>query len=262
MKSYSVLSRAYDAFMEEIPYDAWEEHIRSVLKEEGISRGIVLDLACGSGLMTERLALAGYDMIGVDSSVDMLQEAMRKREEKGLDILYLCQDMTELDLYGTVAAAVSVCDSMNYLTSREDFVQTVSLVNLFLEAEAPFLFDMKTRHFYEETLKDGIFGDETEECALLWSTHFDSETQILRYEVSVFEEEEDGRYRRSDELHEQRAYSSREVEEMLLEGGLQDIRFYDGESYAELRTEEEREAADRWFIRAREKRKEGKYYET
>ena len=114
MDAYTSFAEVYDMFMDNIPYEDWCGYLTSLLKEYGINDGLVLDLGCGTGTLTELLAKEGYDMIGVDVSEDMLQEAIEKRAESGLPILYLLQDMREFELYGTVRAVVSICDSLNY----------------------------------------------------------------------------------------------------------------------------------------------------
>ena len=120
MEAYAGFAAVYDLFMDDVPYEKWCRRIRELLKEYGVNDGLVLDLGCGTGTITELLAEAGYDMIGVDASEEMLELAVEKRERSGLDILYLLQDMREFELYGTVRAVVSVCDSMNYITEEAD----------------------------------------------------------------------------------------------------------------------------------------------
>lgn len=120
MEAYSDFARVYDIFMDNVEYEKWAEYLIESLKEYGIEDGIVLELGCGTGVMTELLAESGYDMIGVDNSEEMLGEAMEKRAESGHEILYLEQDMREFELYGTVRAVVSVCDCMNYITEEDD----------------------------------------------------------------------------------------------------------------------------------------------
>ena len=129
MESYTGFAEFYDLFMDNIPYEEWSQYLISLLKEYGINDGLILDMGCGTGNITELLAKAGYDMIGIDNSEDMLAEAMDKRYDSELDILYLCQDMREFELYGTVAAAVSICDSMNYILEYNDLVNVFKLVN-------------------------------------------------------------------------------------------------------------------------------------
>ena len=115
MEAYTDFALVYDTFMDNTPYERWCELIAGILKRNGIEQELVLDLGCGTGTLTELLAKEGYDMIGVDYSEEMLNCAMEKREQSGLSILYLLQDMREFELYGTVKAVVSVCDSLNYL---------------------------------------------------------------------------------------------------------------------------------------------------
>ena len=120
MEAYTNFAEVYDTFMDNVPYDEWADYIERMLKEYQISDGLVLELGCGTGSMTELLSAKGYDMIGVDNSEDMLEIAMEKRLNSGHDILYLLQDMREFELYGTVRAVLSVCDSVNYVTDEEE----------------------------------------------------------------------------------------------------------------------------------------------
>ena len=120
MESYGRFAGVYDVFMDNVNYREWADYIIETLAQDGIRDGLVLELGCGTGTVTEMLADAGYDMIGIDNSEEMLAEAMEKRAESGHDILYLLQDMQDFELYGTVRAVISVCDSMNYLTDEED----------------------------------------------------------------------------------------------------------------------------------------------
>ena len=105
-------------------------------------------------------------MIGVDNSGEMLAEAMEKRVESGHDILYLLQDMQEFELYGTVRAIVSVCDSLNYITEREELLQVFRLVNNYLDPEGLFLFDMNTIHKYRDILGDTTIAENRDEGRL------------------------------------------------------------------------------------------------
>ena len=117
---YGSFAYVYDKFMDDVPYEEWADYVQSLLMEYGVLEGLVLELGCGTGSLTEILGSRGYDLIGVDISADMLDIAMEKREKSGRDILYLMQDMREFELYGTVRAVISICDSMNYLPCEED----------------------------------------------------------------------------------------------------------------------------------------------
>ena len=124
MEAYTGFANVYDTFMDNIPYKEWGRYLESLLKEYGVQDGLIVDLGCGTGKITEELALAGYDMIGIDNAEEMLSIAREKLMEYPdgdvrKNILYLLQDMREMELYGTVKAAVSICDSMNILPKKK-----------------------------------------------------------------------------------------------------------------------------------------------
>ena len=135
---------------------------------------------------TEGLAKAGFDMIGIDNSEEMLEIAMEKREESGLDILYLLQDMREFELYGTVQGVVSICDSMNYILEDEDLMEVFRLVHNYLDDEGIFIFDMNTMYKYEEILADNTFAEDREESSFIWGNYYDEEDEINPFAVDDF----------------------------------------------------------------------------
>ena len=237
MEAYSGFAKVYDLFMDNIPYGEWTEYVKELFAEEGITDGILLDLGCGTGSVTELLAKAGFDMIGIDNSEEMLEIAMEKREESGLDILYLLQDMREFELYGTVKGVVSICDSMNYILEDEDLMEVFRLVHNYLDNEGIFIFDMNTMYKYEEILADNTFAEDREESSFIWENYYDEEDEINQYDLALFVKEEDGRYRKYEETHLQRAYRQEDVEEMIRESGLELLHVYDAFS-KEAPTEE------------------------
>ena len=179
MEAYSDFARVYDIFMDNVEYEKWAEYLIGSLKEYGIEDGIVLELGCGTGVMTELLAESGYDMIGVDNSEEMLGEAMEKRAESGHEILYLEQDMREFELYGTVRAVVSVCDCMNYITEEDDLLTVFKLVNNYLDPDGIFIFDMNTPYKYREMLGNTTIAENREEGSFIWENEFDEEIAVL-----------------------------------------------------------------------------------
>lgn len=150
MSSYENFARVYDLFMDNIPYEEWCAYLTGLLKEYNIEDGLILELGCGTGNATRILSSSGYDMIAIDNSPDMLEIAMEKKAEDGQDILYLLQDMREFELYGTVRAVVSICDSMNYITEKEDLLEVFRLVNNYLDPKGIFIFDLNTFYKYRE----------------------------------------------------------------------------------------------------------------
>ena len=163
MEAYRSFAQVYDIFMDNIPYKEWCNYVIGILKEYGIIEGLIVELGCGTGNITEYLAKEGYDMIGIDNSMDMLEVAAEKREKSGLDILYLLQDMREFELYGTVRAAISICDSMNYILEYQDLVKVFSLVNNYLDPGGIFIFDCNTEYKYQELLADNVIAENREE---------------------------------------------------------------------------------------------------
>ena len=229
MEAYTGFAAVYDIFMDNVPYEEWSSYLHGLLLEHGIEEGIVLDLGCGTGAMTERLAAFGYDMIGVDNSEDMLELAMEKRVQSGQDILYLLQDMREFELYGTVRAAVSVCDSVNYITDPEELKEVFRLVNNYLDPEGVFIFDFNTEYKYREVLGNQVIAEDRDECSFIWENYYNHTSMINEYELTLFvrEDEEASLYRKYQESHFQKAYTLREMRGLLEKAGLKFVAAYD-----------------------------------
>ena len=228
MDAYTGFAEVYDMFMDNIPYETWCEYLTGLLKEQGVTEGLLLDLGCGTGTLTRLLAAEGYDMIGVDNAPDMLEIALEKKEEEGQDILYLCQDMREFELYGTVKAIVSICDSMNYITEDEDLLEVFKLVNNYLDPEGVFIFDLNTVYKYEKILGEQTIAENREDASFIWDNYYDEEEQINEYDLALFiPEGKDGLYRKYEEVHYQRAYELELVKELLEKAGMEFVTAYD-----------------------------------
>lgn len=202
-------------------------------------RNTVLDLGCGTGTLTELLARKGYDMIGVDNAEEMLRIAMDKRERSGLDILYLLQDMRELELYGTVGTVVSVCDSLNYLLAEEDIVQTFARVNNYLYPQGIFVFDFNTVYKYAEVIGDTTIAENREDCSFIWENYYHEEQEINEYDLTVFVAE-GTLFRRFQEVHYQRGYRLEQMQAFLLQAGLEFLEAFDADTHGKVTAESER----------------------
>lgn len=240
MDAYTGFAEVYDLFMDEVPYREWADRIVEELRTCGIEEGLVLDLGCGTGSMTELLAEAGYDMIGVDASEEMLELADEKKRKSGHDILYLLQDMREFELYGTVRAIVSACDSLNYIIEEEDLRRVFELAHNYLDPDGIFLFDMNTPYKYEKVLAENVIAENREEGSFIWENYYDSEERINEYDLTLYIREEDGRYSRYEETHFQKAYDIMTVTGLLEEAGFRVEKLLDAETGEALRTETER----------------------
>jgi hypothetical protein len=182
------------------------------------------------------------------------------------DILYLNQDMREFELYGTVAAVVSFCDSMNYLTSEEELLQVFKLVNNYLDPGGYFIFDMKTEYHYETLMGNRTIVDNREDCSLIWENFYDKEKQLNQYDITIYakaefeEEDEDDEmpplFERMEESHVQRAYTVEKVKELLEQAGLEFVAVYGDGTKDDPKPED-----GRVYFVARETYQENKYYE-
>ena len=228
MDAYTSFASVYDTFMDNIPYEEWAEYLTGLLKEYGIVDGLVLDLGCGTGNMTELLANEGYDMIGIDNAEEMLDIAMSKRQQSGHDILYLLQDMREFELYGTVKAVVSICDSINYITEEEDLIEVFRLVNNYLDPKGIFIFDFNTIHKYRDVMGNQTIAEDREECSFIWDNYYYEDEQINEYELSLFIRQSDsGLYQKYQETHFQRAYDLETMKRLIERAGLEFVTAYD-----------------------------------
>ncbi len=239
MESYTGFAQVYDELMDNVPYKEWTSYVISLLSAEGVRDGIVLDLGCGTGNVTELLAAAGYDMIGVDLSEDMLSIAQRKKEHSGADILYICQDMREFELYGTVAGIVSICDSLNYITDSDDLLAIFKLVKNYLDPGGVFIFDLNTPYKYRYLLGDNTFAETRDDCSFIWENTYDPESGLNEYDLTLFVKECGESFRRFEEVHIQKSYTVSQIKKLIRQAGLTCIHVYDAFTYdAPQRTSE------------------------
>ena len=226
MEAYTGFAEVYDVFQDNAPYEEWCSYVTGLLKEYQVMDGLVLDLGCGTGSLTGLMARSGYDMIGIDNSGEMLQIAMNKRNASGLDILYLLQDMRGFELYGTVKAVISICDSMNYIMEYQELVEVFRLVNNYLDPKGVFIFDLNTEYKYRELLADNTFAEDREESSFIWNNFYDEEDKVNEYDLTLFVKEGE-LYRKFEETHYQRAYGLDQIQQAIRDGGMEFVAAYD-----------------------------------
>ena len=213
---YDLLAPFYDAINAEIDYKKWADFIEEILKKECKDRPeLVLDLGCGTGKMTLELANRGYDMTGIDYSPEMLDIARNAAEDEGHDVLWLCQDMREFELYGTVDAAVCCLDCINHLEDIDDLDKCFSLVHNYLIPDGIFIFDINGRYKFENIYADNTFTMEEEGGVCVWENFYDADSRMCDFYITLFKECDDGRYERYDETQTERMYTLAEIKKSL-----------------------------------------------
>ncbi len=252
MTAYSTFAQVYDYFMKDVPYDQWTDYIVSIIRQYGVKSNLLLDLGCGTGSMTQRLAAKGFDMIGIDQSQDMLNCALDKAKQRNLDILYLNQDMRNFELYGTVGAVVSVCDSVNYIMEEKELLEVFKLVNLYLDPQGLFIFDINTEYKFKHILKQNTFANVLTDGAYIWENCYFEEQQINEYTLTMFIRELE-HYKRCQEVHYQKAYSKEQMIDIIKRSGLNYVDSFDAFTF-----QQPTEKSERICFIARERQKEVK----
>lgn len=232
MDAYTSFASVYDLFMDNVPYEEWCAFLCKILAQHGITDGPVLDLGCGTGKMTRLMSEQGYDMTGIDNAAEMLQIAAMEPGE--VPILYLLQDMQDLELDGCVRAVYSVCDCVNYVLDEEELQQAFSRVHEYLEEDGVFIFDVNTSYKYTKLLAENTFAESRDEGSFIWDNYYDEEERINEYDLTLFIPEGDGLYRRYTETHYQRNYETETLLKLLKNAGFTDICVYDDYTDAPL----------------------------
>lgn len=270
MESYTDFADVYDELMDETPYELWRDRIVDAIERYGISkpvknaeeiigdvviseeelleseRNLVVDLGCGTGTLTEMLYEAGYDMIGVDYSEEMLEKAMEKKNRSGAEILYLNQDMRELELYSTVGTVVSVCDSINYLLEDEDITTTFGLVHNYLYPGGLFIFDFNTDYKYREVIGDSTIAENRDDCSFIWENFYNPEDRVNEYDLTVFVQVNEDIFRKFSEVHFQKGFEEKFIRSELEKAGFEIVRIMDADTENETN-----EASERIFVVAK-----------
>lgn len=240
MSSYGGFARFYDGLTANVEYEARADYILEVFKRLGHSPGLTLDLACGTGSLTLALAKRGVDIYGADASREMLTCALDKAYDEELSILFLCQKMQELDLYGTIDTCVCTLDSINHLTSAKDVLKAFKKVSLFMNMGGYFLFDVNTPYKHKKILADNTFVYDTDEVFCVWQNEL-TDGSTVKITLDFFSRAENsGLYERCSECFEERAYTHGHICEMLTESGFELAAYYGDMSFSAPAPDEQR----------------------
>lgn len=243
MQAYTVFAKVYDKFMAEIPYGLWADRIGGCLAARGISDGALLELGCGTGSFTMLMAKKGYDVTGTDISPYMLGQAKRRFSGSGLTVRFEQQDMRALETERLYRAAVSVCDSVNYLRDTFDLQSAFEGVFRLLEKGGIFVFDLKTESFYRN-LGNSVFTDENNSGRYIWENDYDAAQKDNYYYMTFYLKSLFGLYRRYTEEHVQHVFTDEEIKSVAAKCG-----FCAAEVYGEdLKSPPDRDAGRVYYI--------------
>ncbi len=241
------MANVYDRLMEDAPYDKWLEFTEYIIKKYNKSVQHIADLGCGTGEITKRLAMNGYQVTGVDYSSDMLTFAEQKCSNEGLTVQWLNQDLKELQGLKDLDAAISYCDVINYITEEEDLTDVFQRVADSLKEDGLFIFDVHSVYQVENNYVNQSFADVMEDASYIWFCHQGDVPGEMYHELTFFQSQEHNTYTRFDEMHHQRTYTPNFYINLLQRTGFKNIKVYgDFQENNEL----ELEYAERIFFSA------------
>lgn len=241
MASYQSFAQFYDSLTLNVDYKSRADYILKLFDRLNHNMGITLDLACGTGSLTLELAQRGVDIYGIDASQDMLSEALDKAYDLGLNILFLCQKMQNIDLYGTVDTCICTLDSINHLTDIKDVQKTFDRVSLFLDPDGYFLFDVNTPYKHSEILQNNTFVYETDDVFCVWQNELLDDLVVdINIDFFVKNEHSVDQYTRYYENFREKAYTHSEICTMLTNSGLELVAYYGDMNFNSPQCDEQR----------------------
>ncbi|MGM9925497.1 MAG: class I SAM-dependent DNA methyltransferase [Bacillus sp. (in: firmicutes)] len=218
--SYERFAFVYDALMQEVPYDKWIDRFIEKMEAYGVQGKQVLDVACGTGEFSVRLAAKGYLVTGVDLSEDMLAIARGKAEASRVNIPFFHQNMMELDMGQAYDSVVIFCDSLNYLEDEEGVRATFKQVYDHLKPGGLFMFDVHSVYKMEHIFANATFADAGEDVSYIWNSFEGEEPYSVEHELTFFvRDEEMGLYERFEEDHYQRTYPIEQLQQWVAQAG-------------------------------------------
>ncbi|MBC8546804.1 class I SAM-dependent methyltransferase [Clostridiaceae bacterium NSJ-31] len=220
--SYTCFANHYDRLTGNVSYPERARYFDRLIRQYTDRAELILDLACGTGSLTVELLSLGYDVIGVDGSAEMLSVAASKAP----GALFLCQDMAELNLYGTIDATICALDSLNHIIDADKLSRVIRRVTLFTAPDGLFLFDVNTVYKHREVLGCNTFFYENDDCCCVWQNEYQEQDHLVQIDLDFFVKEEGERYRRESESFCERAYEREELEQMLHSAGLEILAVY------------------------------------
>ncbi|MDO4460127.1 MAG: class I SAM-dependent methyltransferase [Clostridia bacterium] len=239
MSNYDIFAMYYDSLTKNVDYAGRADYISELLRRHNHDAGITLDLACGTGSLTLELYKRGYDVYGIDNSMSMLSVAKDKTYDEGADILFLCQNMQNLDLYGTVNTVICALDSINHLSDAKQIFETFKKVSLFMEPGGYFIFDFNTPYKHLNVLRDRVFIYDTPDVYCVWKNRINKETLRVNIDLDFFGKV-DKLYDRSSERFSEITYETDFITDLLRKAGFDEIEVFDDMTFEPQKEKSER----------------------
>ncbi len=241
MNSYTNFAKYYDRLMrEDVDYEKIADFIENIFTEYDIEPSLICDLACGTGNITIPMSKRGYEMIGIDKSVEMLEVARTKASGENCDILFLNQSITKLDLFGTCDAFLCMIDGVNYILNPKSFENMLNKINsCFINPNGLFIFDISSYNKLSKTIGNNTFIHDGDDIFYSWENKYYDKKHLIKMYLNFFIKEKRG-YRRFCERHIQRAYKEDEIKKLLEKSGFCDIQTFDGFNFSKPSKESQR----------------------
>ena len=187
MSDYGDFARFYDKFTQNVDYSARARYFDAVIQKYNPNAKLLLDLACGTGSLSFELEQFGYDIVAVDNSYEMLSVAAEKRGELESSVMFLCQEMSELDLFGTIDATVCALDSINHILDENELLEVFKKVSLFSNKGAVFVFDVNTIYKHQNILANNSFVYENEDTICVWQNNICDDEVTVDISLDFFD---------------------------------------------------------------------------
>jgi len=233
---YKNFAYIYDDFMESVDYEMWTDYLISIFEKFNIKTDLMCELGCGTGNITSKLVAKSYDVIGLDNSLDMLSVAREKND----NIMYLHQDMRELELFGSVDVFISICDSLNYITDIEDLDLVFSKINYYLNPGGYFIFDLNTEYKFKNILGNNTYTDTNDKGMYIWENYYDKKAKINEYDLTLFMKTSDDLFEKHVETHLEKAYFKKDIKSILKRYNLKLVNSFDAFTFNKPNKKSER----------------------
>lgn len=240
MAAYSEFAGYYDALMDDVDYPAWADYYLKLIESAGVRPGRICECACGTGAMSVQFAARGVKVIASDISESMLEQAQRRAREWGVQVMFTRQDMRSVQVPRSVDALVCACDGVNYLTDDESLNGFFARAHDCLKPGGALAFDISSEYKLKSVVGENFFGEDRDDLSYLWFNRYDPETLTVTMELTFFVREPDGRYRRFDETHVQKAHAPGHIEALLKQNGFENVRIFGDKTFADPGDKEQR----------------------